>query len=129
MPKRNTELDILRIVRDHGSIMLYVGDSSEGVQWLNKTYVKRHEVDQLITTFRFLVESGHLLPFTKNGGEVVNLTAQGITPKGEDRLYALEHRCLARLKRNSSVLTMVCTSLVSAAVGSLVTVLLTSLFN
>ena len=102
MGKHNTELDILAAVRDHGEIGFSNGSQSEASKRLISLYpedVSRSD-GRVSVLVESLVNSEHLLPVNDAKGIRLRLYARGLTPKGEQRLYELEHPVRAWFKQN-----------------------------
>ena len=102
MAKRDVELDILTAARDHGKIGFYNGAHSKASERLIALYPEDsgHADSKLSVCLEFLVESRHLWPIFNASGVLGQAQARGITPKGEQRLYELEHPIRAWLRAN-----------------------------
>lgn len=102
MGKRNTELDILAAVSDCGAIGYFNGSHSKASERLIGLYPEDSlRFDGRLTVFvDSLVASRHLLPVNDTSGIRQQACAHGLTPKGERRLYELEHPVRAWLKVN-----------------------------
>ncbi len=91
---RNMELDILRIVRDHGPIDLIPGSTdTEGTKQLLKLYPDENSGGRaiLMDFVNELISTGHLLAGHHPKGFELPFYTRGLTPKGVRRLYELAH--------------------------------------
>ena len=102
MGKRNTELDILAAVKNHGAMGYFNGGHSDASKRLIGWYPEDSlRFDGRLSVFvDSLVNSGHLLPVNDTNGVRQPAYARGLTPKGEQRLYQMEHPVRAWLKVN-----------------------------
>ena len=102
MGKRNTELDILFTARDYGKIGYFGNSHSEASERLFSLYSEESiEYDGIVSAYvDALVDSGHLLPVNSTQGIRQQAYARALTPKGERRLYELEHPVRAWMKAN-----------------------------
>ena len=102
MARRNPERDILVAARDHGQIGVSDGAHSKASEQLISLYPedsRRHD-SELGVCLDFLVESRHLWPIYGPDGRPQQAAARGLTPKGAQRLYELEHPVRAWSKVN-----------------------------
>jgi hypothetical protein len=100
--KHNTELDILVTVRHYGSIGYFGNSHSKASEQLFSLYPKESiGYDGIVSVYvDALVDSGHLLPVNDTQGIRQQAYARALTPKGERRLYKLEHPVRAWVKAN-----------------------------
>ena len=100
MAKRNPERDILAAARDYGYLGFMDGAHSEGSERLFDLYPEDSQRfdSELNICFEFLAESRYLWPMFNSEGVRIVMCARGITPKGQQRLYELEHPIRAWLK-------------------------------
>lgn len=117
MRKPTIERDILRAARAYGHLG---GSNDEGTKWLTGLHSETRENQRLTVTLIALVESGHLLATRDPEGNVLQPYARGITPKGEERLYELEHPVRAWLQRNWFPFVVACVTTVVGVAGVVV---------
>ena len=114
---RRMEKDVLRAVADYGLIL--PGTPAEraiSAEYPNEGRDLGEVIDNKVTiVIDGMVADGLLFPVTSAGGPVTGGRARGLTPKGWERLYQLDHPVRLWMKQQWFPLTVaVVTSLVSA---------------
>ena len=83
----NMERFILRLVREKGELRA----GSQAYEALHAEYPAGSERETAMVFVEYLTSERYLLPFISNKRGEIRHDARGITPKGVDRLFKLEH--------------------------------------
>ena len=100
LPSKDIEPDILKAVDERGPIELDKDKKSCATDQLLRKYSSAEESRRVRAVLNALVKQELLHPFYERYTTPRLDTAMGITPKGLDRLYRLEHTYLSFVKDN-----------------------------
>ncbi len=85
------ELDILEAVHTMGSVGYLNGSNTPATEILLEKYGSEEANRQLNVLLAYLIEKRYLFPYFGTNGKELSGYAQGITPKGVNRLQELQH--------------------------------------